>query len=589
MTVLIAEILKQYTYGMLLVTDEVRRMNEYVNTDSKPESLGEIIQKNCDRILIYTAENAREDRDKLFSTPVIIMTTQRFFELTRKEVIALTSTYIPKRYVVIDERAWLTETVRIDYASFNTVDSTLNTRIDDTRRYKPLMTAFWQKLSTRYQERMKTLEKGNEQYELKILFHDDEVTEDDRLENQEFLEHCLAYKKVFRHCRLDKDKSTQIVDILKIIRAIIQIADGGNALFVSKLKRKADSKNEYSNAFYVTLDHRDLLLNTGSKTIILDGTGLLDPIYQVDYVNCVDCSQFARDLSNLTIDIFDVNTSKRAIVSSPQSKEKLTAIADFIRTTQSTGLVITYGEGSTDEINTYDTVERFFHDEGFSTAHLWGLKGRNDFNQETNLVQVGLARKPDEYYESMAIHNELQYIPAEDIEINSGDFREKVNDVMIKSLLCDVEQNLYRGIIRMPDNNRQQTYTLMFRAKPSYDENGNNTNELSALTDEIKQRYESMGATVNVHDAPEAIRACKTRLRRGKDGKLTNAQILTNYLNDMETMHPGETIKRAQILDACNMSVSNYKKVLHSHTYIKQRLDRMRSSVIGYYTIPSAD
>lgn len=570
MTVQIGEALQNYDTGLILVTDEIERMRGY--SSAQDSLLNEYLQRNRHRILVYEASNAKSERNNLYKKQIIVLSTQRFFSLSRKEVLSLVNSHIPRRHIFIDERAPLSETVRIDISVFNDIDTTFNVELDNTSKEKEWLVQQWRNLRTRYDNYMREYESSHDDYELH-LWHND-IDPHATTNDEKFL-HLINETYARKLKRVDNN-------ILKKIHAVFQIVKDG-ALFISRRKPNSKAQAEYSNFFLVTIDHSDLLLNIGSKTIILDGTGDLDPVYNAWFINRVNCDQFKRDLSNLTINLVDVNTSRNAIAKNPASNAKLAAIIDYVKSLPKIDAVFTYGKNASER----DTVEKVFADAGFQTGHFGGLKGKNHFRHMTNIVQVGLNRIPDEYYLALAIQNVVQRYKPDKTHYGVINFDHTARKIMLLSVLCDLEQNLFRGTIRNADNQQQQTFTLFYKCKPHVDQNGVEHNELAELTTMIRERYEPLGATVNVFDTPSIILRQKTRVRKTKDGKQTPAQKLTEYL-DRKEQQPNQPFKLSSLLTDCDISREQFKNAVRKNGHIKQRLNSIKTEKQGWYMFPAS-
>lgn len=559
MTVQISEALRNHNGGIILVTDEIDRMHNYVDMDTS-SYLGDYIKRNRDRILVYEAANAKADRGKLYTTPIIIMSTQRFFNLNRQAVIELTDTYIPRRNIFIDERAPISEIIKVDIGVFNDIDTALNTQLDNTATEKEWLIQQWRNLRARYDNYMSIYEHSHNDYELH-LWHVDTDT------------HATTDDEKFRHLTLETYAAKlrrADNEICKRLKAVLQIVTKG-ALFISRRKPNSKSKTEYSNFFLVTLDHSDLLLHIGSKSVILDGTGNLDPIYKAWYVNQVDCTRFNRNLQNLTINIVDANTSRNAIAKSPDSNPKLKAIVEYVQTLPKVDAVFTYGYGKSGEIHDTKTVEREFYRAGYLTGHFGGLKGTNKYRDFTDIVQVGLHCIPPEYYLAMAIDNVVSKYPPDINHLSLTNLTHAAKHIMMLSVLADIEQNLFRGAIRNVNSEKHMTYTIIFRAKPQLDKDGIDHNELSDLTEMIKERYEGMGAIVNVLDTPNTVLELKTRDRKTKDGNKTIPQKVLDYLN---AVPEGTVFTGSDIIKWCQISkdqFDNAKKNKSVKAWLKDR------------------
>lgn len=570
MTVQIGEALQNYNAGLILVTDEIERMRGY--TSAQDSLLNEYLQRNMHRILIYEAANAKSERNNLYRKQILVMSTQRYFALSRKEVLTLVNSHIPRRHIFIDERAPLSETIRVDLSTFNDVDTIINLQLDNTAREKEWLIQQWRNLRTRYDNFMSKYEASHDDYELHLWHSDSDshaTTDDER-----FL-HLATETYASKLKRADNN-------ILKKIRAVFKMVNDG-ALFISRRKPDSKAQAEYSNFFLVVIDHSDLLLNVGSKSVILDGTGDIDPVYNTWFINRVNCDQFKRDLSNLTVNIVDVNTSRNAIAKNPASNTKLAAIVDYVKTLPKTDAVFTYGKNNTER----DTVEQVFGNAGFQTGHFGGLKGKNQFRHMTDIVQVGLNRIPDEFYMVMAIQNISQRHKPNRQYYGIINLDHAAHRIMLLSVLCDLEQNLFRGTIRNADNQQRQTFTLLYKCKPHIDQNGVEHNELAELTTMIRERYEPLGATVNVHDTPSIVLRQKTRERKSKDGKQTPAQKLTDYL-DRKEQEPNQLFKLASLLADCDISREQFKNAVRKNGHIKQRLNSIKTKKQGWYMFPAS-
>lgn len=247
-----------------------------------------------------------------------------------------------------------------------------------------------------------------------------------------------------------------------------------------------------------------------------------------------------------------------------------------------TDAVFTYGRGKDESVIESDTVERQFRDAGFMTGHFGALKGKNAFRNLTDIVQVGLSRIPDEYYLAMAIQSVYNRYEPDREHYGVLNFNHLAKQMMLRSVLADIEQNFYRGTVRNTENQKQQTYTLIFKCKSQTDKDGVERNDLAELTEMIRKRYEPLGATVNTVDTPTTILTLKTRERKTADGHKTPAQKLTEFLDHMQ-QQPNKPFKRATMLTDCDISVQQFKDALKRNAHIKQRLELIKTEKQGWY------
>ena len=104
----------QNNKGLIVVTDSVERLNDYVS-NSQDDYLVEYIQRNLSRISILTADTMSKEVTALNYKPILLMTTQRYFNLDRDEIIKLTTGSIKRDRIIFDEKIWHRSPFRIQY------------------------------------------------------------------------------------------------------------------------------------------------------------------------------------------------------------------------------------------------------------------------------------------------------------------------------------------------------------------------------------------------------------------------------------------------------------------------------------------
>ena len=87
---LIADTLQHGNDGLIIVTDEIDRMKDYATSNDDCGIDLEYIQRLHDKIAILTNEDIAEGMRTQRSKPILLMTTQRYFNLTRDEIIPFT-------------------------------------------------------------------------------------------------------------------------------------------------------------------------------------------------------------------------------------------------------------------------------------------------------------------------------------------------------------------------------------------------------------------------------------------------------------------------------------------------------------------
>lgn len=530
--------------GLLVVTDEIDRLNSY-RDGANP--LGDYIRRNHDRIFIITAENAKTEREKLYTKSIVLMTTQRYFALSPQDIRDIAEAYIPKRNIIIDERAPLTEQIKIDIGVLNTIDTILYSAIDDTAHYKQDVIDLYASLKSRLTQKLDENERNNNGKKLCTRYT---PSANHATSNDERFRQCVfkTYRDKIRSYKNEDIPAN--FDVLKKIETVLTIATKG-ALIVSEKKQKSTSKDPYANYYIVTLDHRELVTDVGAKVVILDGTGDIDPVYDVDYINRINADQFQRRLDRLTINIVDINTSKNEMTNRDKLKDMAKVIAREVDLLPKRAQAVF--------VNKHDALESMYSGMGYHTGHFRAIRGSNAYRDMTDLAQVGLYRIPDEFYLEMAtqrLNSEKQ---------NTEALASMTEEIMCKSILTDTEQNIFRGCIRNADDSRRETYTLFYRATAT---KGKNQNELALLTEMIQERYSRMGATVNVIETPATIMDYKSLHRKGKGGERnTKTTKLRQYFRDMR---PGEEVTTDQLCRFCQTNANTLGSLMRGNDELRQ-------------------
>lgn len=541
------------TDGMIIVTDNIERLSRFISDNQKS-------------VCMLTADNISEEIRLQAYKPILLMTTQRFFNLTRDEVsIFLQYQGGVRTEIIFDEKPYLYEYTTVTIETFNDVDTALQQYIDDTanQNEKNWCIGEWQQLRQHIQQQMTCYEKLAPDRNQFYLFHvgsQASMTSDDA----RFFKFVAANKNA-----LNKYRS----NIYKSVLAVYKIITEGAIFACSKR-----SSGKYQNYFALMLDNTDKLLNLGAKVFIFDGTADISPMYDGDYIDLVECSQFNPSLNNLTINCVDASTSKSELCSNRQkAKQTCAAILSYIERLE---------QNEPPVIFTYSDVEKFFS--GYQTEHFGNIKGRNDFNQSHNIIQIGLNRFPPLVYflqrsvfddaELEMMKSQVQTIEqnisvcTKCLTLNSTvPLDTKVPNFDIfgieYDLLEDFEQNLYRSAIRNIDNTDNVTYTIFFNTNAYYD-----------LVELLRWRYGSLGATINLVETPTELQLLKISERKAE--KPTQAQQILAWVNSQPK---GTIFKLQTMLSELELSSKQFDKVKSKNTGIAQLFKVMATGSKGYY------
>ena len=335
------------------------------------------------------------------------------------------------------------------------------------------------------------------------------------------------------------------IESYKNILAIIQIVYEGATFTSCKIKSKTPEQ-KYENYFTVLVDNKDKMITSGAKVYILDGTADISPDYNVSYVNMVDCSDFLPPLNKLTINCVDITTSRNRFDKSDRNKY-IDCIVDYIRSLPT----------KCDAIFTYQKIEPILKNHFDMVNHFGNIKGKNEYRDKTDVVQIGLNRYSDLAYKLQAGYNALEKYDGKKITIAAG--KSKIDSVMYNTILADIEQNLYRTKIRNADNTDIVTYTILF-----------NTKQYKHLIELLKARYGSYGATINVIDTPKKIK--EFNLINRKSQNKTAFQKFTEW---HKTQTISRLMKSKDIRNEIDLSTEQFK-------------DLMRKEVVKQIIVPTA-
>ena len=152
----------QNNKGLIVVTDSVDRLNDYVS-NSQDDYLVEYIQRNLNRVSILTSDTLSKEVLTLSYKPIILMTTQHYFNLDRDEIIKLTTGSVKRERIIFDEKVYLLESRKLTVKSLNDIATALregldNTVVDDD---KQRLIGQYDQLNTVLQQRLRENEELN--------------------------------------------------------------------------------------------------------------------------------------------------------------------------------------------------------------------------------------------------------------------------------------------------------------------------------------------------------------------------------------------------------------------------------------------
>ena len=300
----------------------------------------------------------------------------------------------------------------------------------------------------------------------------------------------------------------------------------------------------------------------------------------MEFFKIIKSDKYNPDLSNLTIEIVDINTSKQSIGFG--TKGALSKISSIQQTLENAK------EGHKLAVFTYAMIEKDFSATASTltikgqqmpmVGHFGSLHGRNDFKNCDIVAHVGLNRLPNISYfliDSMiSPHNDFEDIKKlpQDQQIieldrwlsSKGEITK--SDTMMESLLADFEQNIFRSAIRKYDGTPTKIYLFCdFRI-------------YKKLLLKIRGRYEPHGAKVIESSKPVALGVKETMNRAGN----SNSKRIIKWLRSLKD---GQTFKIKELCDATGLSNQQIKNARARNKSLNTMFYQMETGRRGYYEV----
>ena len=523
----------QTSKGLIVVTDSVERLNDYV-TNGQDDYLVEYIQRNLNRVSILTSDTISKEVLTINYKPILLMTTQRYFNLDRDEIIKLTTGSIKRDRIIFDEKVYLLESRKLTVKSLNDIATALregldNTVVDDDKQW---LIGQYDHLNAVLQQRLRENEELNNNtanFRREVFFDADglQISVDD----VKFKDLISKYRALLRRYN---------PDVLKDLKAIDKLLIDG-AITSQKVKSKS-SNQEYQNYFTVVTNNIDKLINVGAKVFVMDGTADISPEYKLNCVNMIDCTPFRKDLSKLTINIVNVNTSKGKLTTKGNKTDNLIkSIIDYIKSDPQVY----------NTIFTYQAIESRFKDQFKNVNHFGNIKGSNQYREVNNICQVGLNRWSELIYVLYA--NEIGRCNDLDKSLIKRIYdTETIDRIRCGLILSDIEQNIYRCSIRNKDNNQKCNYMILFNTV----ERSRLFKDYKPLVTMIERRYKPLGATINVIDTPPKFKLLKAEERNSE-----NETSLQKFNEWFKRQPKGRLFKRSDLKNEIKLTDSQFKEI----------------------------
>jgi len=434
--------------GILIVTDSLERMKEYTHPDSKRDpELASFLKDNSSKII--TLESGKRLPMLLTmqaSVPVLIMSTQRYFNLSVDEIKEFLKwgENGTRPLILFDEAVYMTKMEKVSRKHFNDVSTVLNEGIHwtDDPELRQRCIDRWETIRERIWTFIKETESGlNQQdYYRYCAFPNGTLTEDAD-SDEEFLNFIAEHEDEIARYDSNINDEWHTIETIRLIKRM---------LTEGCLYHCGKRGSWYEGSFSMLIDNSEKITDVDAKVIIMDGTAEIHPDYQQDFIDMRDGSKYERALDNLDLRfIGGLKTDKsyyeencklltQLIAAYMYEKHPNTDIAAF----------------------TYDSTEAVAKEHFSDTAHFGAIKGKNEFRNYSCIAQLGMFRFPESFYLTYFLWQNKQHleaIKALDLE-HTADYLKnlvKTQEYQItvsRFLLADLEQNMFRSTIRQSDS-----------------------------------------------------------------------------------------------------------------------------------------
>lgn len=462
----IAEVIKsEGTDGLIVVTDKIERMYSYAApSNTKLSSLKDYLDLHKDEISILEHATIKEEASRQHSCRVLIMSTQRYFQrLSREQIMEYTHWDKGNRpLIIMDERPGVLEEKRLTIRGVNDVDTIMTTLqpLNDDTDELDWCTEQWEKVIGFFKSEARNYaRKQSSGGETTYFFRQGnmtQMTDDD--------ERFFNFINTNSYAFFDEKK-----DRLGTVRVARQLLTGWGIV------ERSVAKGKPSIRFYSLIDHSNKLKDIGAKVIILDGTADISPEYDSDLYDVIVSPVCRRWLDRLNIRLIKYPTTRDVL-----AEEDPTALAANIR---DYAWRLNKGKGRRSVVFTYKAkddgkkyleteLQALFNNEQSpcNVGHFGAIRGENVFNDAPFIIQFGLHQLPRCSYMVCALHNRPDRLNklAEMDENKASEELKKleksgyIERVRSRSILVDIEQNFYRGNIRMSNSTEQMNYHIFF-------------------------------------------------------------------------------------------------------------------------------
>lgn len=512
-------------YGAILVTDSLERL-EKTYEYKKLKNFTYLMKYNNDIIEAENRNDFREQVKEQFKYPIILLTTQKYFKMTKEERNILYKWYGGTRELcLMDEKPYLTKTIEINERYLADISVSLDEikKCDD----KVYILKTWKSIYNNLDVIREAMADKYTTMWLKnskkcLLFSEDE--------DKKFFDLLSKYVK---SCVYD--------DVLRLKDIYTQ-----GCLFIASNNIDTDNSRKFI-LLYNNMDKFDV---DKCKYYILDATAKFDIDYKIDKRIKYMAIDDKKEDKDIRVNMIPFSTSQKKLKETGEYSNT-NVIANWINK-NFTNVLVACNRGSNGVI--YNKLNKLLKTNNIE--YFGNIKGKNSYESLNEMVHIGFNRFSDvTYLESYIIlydmASKFNKSANEDIleEINTllktekGQFIDlKMKTVFVSKCVVDTVQNVMRIKCRHFTNTDKCNIWII----------------TSKYYEDIVLRVaDNIGADFKTF-LPKEFEDVKVMSRKPMEGKeMTNPQKVMKYLNSLDK---GAVIKTKDIYNKTGLTSKEFDK-----------------------------
>lgn len=425
--------------GAIVVTDNLERLKDIKSFDGV-EDMCSLIKYNDENSFELYEDSMVLQLKKQYLYPILLMTSQRFERLSKKERGQLYKWKNGERKIIIfDEKPFIYKQQQIDIQFLATINKgiyIIKEGKEKQREEKQFLINEFRKINNKLEEIMDSLSKQKD-----IIWF---KARKESLFGDEYTEQMF----------LNVAKRRLSADIyIKIKNLMMMYSDG--ALFINKKTEKYDN-----DRFFILLEDNTHKFDKNEiKNWIFDATSRYDVEYdKLELFKFIKIDDIKEN--NLQIININVNMSKQSV--KDKNYNKIKALNIFLENKISKDekiLIVSYR----------NIINKISTEENHIKLYFGNTKGFNQYREISKFIHAGWNRQPDYYYiglyllmnshiinifnnsdeiKTISILNGLKELKKEQNIITGTFENEEINHIMLSKILVDFEQNIFRTQLR---------------------------------------------------------------------------------------------------------------------------------------------